>query len=692
MRQILRTQLIILVPLVMLSLSIISCDDANQVQRSGTTTISGSVAGPFLVSIPTPTKLTFLTRIKKLLSIIIPADAQGDDIEVEASQNGAIVDSSFVADGMYKVEVPAGGPVKLDFVTPDETFSVEINVTPSSEVVLDVDLELSSVGPVADIQRFDITSPRIATSEDESFSFNEPDANLTIEGGGEDCVRSTGIRLAPDKINVDISVDELNLNGCRHCVFADGNQSVVLRTELNFKLTVFGDSGDISCVASDDAIRADESSKVKFQNQNQQGGIAILSSGANGIAASGIDTVVDIEPGARGCSINAEGEAIVEEDGAVINADCGTGLGPESQLPGPPLGGAGGGCGGINPDKGGEVISRQKFGFGKYVFDVTPVSPDSQGMINGFFLLDAKCGAQDCPPFFVDWPDNQREVDIEFVPGWSHDADRPRISNGSDCSADNTNCNVQLITDPVAPPQNFVSFNTFANNSAGQTQASNHQAFYEMSSSPFGARNKYTIYYTPCGIQWSVASERGDAPILYQNSAHINDNQNENTLDGLRNFIHTVDFDQIKAAPDLHIYINYYVPTDHNGFSGGEIPPDKTKSFVYSVEYFPLQGGGTCSTPSNPISGAACSIDGSNKITCNYSDVANFKSDFENGVFELNGNSVQSWEDLWIRALFDCWPIFTCPSHTRYNGKGNPLELCFIRMNGSCNASPGCDF
>ena len=92
----------------------------------------------------------------------------------------------------------------------------------------------------------------------------------------------------------------------------------------------------------------------------------------------------------------------------------------------------------------------------------------------------------------------------------------------------------------------------------------------------------------------------------------------------------------------FNIYLNYYSGLGKSGFAGKVIPSDNTRSDTYSVQFFPIQGGDTCSTPSNPIGGAACSIDSNNKITRSYSTSPAFKSDFENGIFELNGNRVGS--------------------------------------------------
>lgn len=616
------------------------------------------------MSMPPRKKEMFLTKIRKLLAIIKPADAQGDDIEVEASQNGVVVDSSFVDNGMYNVEVPAGGPVQLDFITPDETFNTEIIVTPSSSVGLDVELLLTSVGPLVDIRKFDITSPSIVTKEDESFSFNEPDATLTVDGGGEDCISSTGPRLDLNSTNVDISANEVILKGCGHCIFTDSNQRVELKTARNEASgSVFPpDLGEIRCFASGDGVRAEEASTVKVVNENRDGAITIASSEGSGVRASGVETIVDIEPGSLGCVVNAS-EAVVAEDGATVNSDC------QLALPGPNPG--------VQPPKpvGAQVVTKNSFGFGKYVFDANP--PNAQGMIIGYFLLTAQCPSQPnpnspCPPFWSNWPADQAEIDFEFVPGWDGNGDhqRPRIANGTDCSGDNTNCNVAFVNTPVTRPQPFVSLNTFAIDPANSPpRASNHQVFYEMGQSPFGRRNTYTIYYTPCGVQWSVGGEQGDSPLLYQNSAHIEDSQSD-----LKNFIHTVDFENMRGK-NMFIYLNYYNGINTGGFAGNVEPPSDTRTDIHNVEFFPIQGGDTCSTPSNPVGGAACSIDGNNKITCSYSTSPTFKSDFENGDFQLNGTPVNSWTDLWTNLDFPIPQINTKAANAVYNGSGNPLEM-----------------
>jgi len=551
------------------------CDDNNEATRSGTTTIEGSVGGPVLAGNPTPKKSTILSRIKESLTIIKSADAQGDDIEVVASQNGEIVDNDIVINDMYTIEVPAGGPVNLDFITPDETFSLEINVTPSSKVELDVDLLLSTEGPLVDIRKFVITSPSIVTKENESFTFDEPRADLIIEGDSGDCIRSTGNSTDPDKLNVHINVEELELTGCDNCVFADGNQRIELKTASNeATASVFpADFGGIFCSASADAIKAEGASSISIINENRDGGINLASTNESGIEASGSETIVEIDAGCLGCLI-MEADDMVVEGGADVDAErcvspseaSAVSVRSDPECPG--------------TDrflKGAQVVSKKGLGFGKYVFDITPLPSNALGMLNGFFLLTASCAGSSnpnlCPPFWGNWNSDHAEIDFEFVPGYNRGR-RPVIANGSDCSADNTNCNASFITSVDDPPRNFVSFNTFAHNVNKQTRASNRQAFYEMSSSPFGRRDAYTMYYTPCGVQWSVASEQGDNPILYQNSAHINDDQGN-----VNNFIHTVDFNNIKGK-DIYIYINHYSGLEHSDFAGRQRPPANTKSDV----------------------------------------------------------------------------------------------------------------
>ncbi|MGH7909064.1 MAG: hypothetical protein ACRENW_04345, partial [Thermodesulfobacteriota bacterium] len=348
---------LVVVPIILLSLSLMGCDDSNEARRGAATTISGTVEGPIAANRTIEKRSTFFTKIGKFLNIIKPAEAQGDEIEVLATQNGEVVDSTVTVNNTYMLEVPSGGTVTLDYITSDETFSLDINVTPSSKVTLDVDLELSPGGPLVDIQVFDITSPRIITRDDETFAFEEARARLTIEGGGEDCIRSTGISLDPNKVNVDIRVDELNLDRCNSCIFTDDNQRVDIKTAAN-EQTASGfpiDEGEIFCSSSGDGIKAEEASTVKIENENRDGEIIINSTTADGIKASGIETLVDINPGSRGCSIDAVDEAIVAEDGAIVNADC--------QTEPPPLMG---GCNSV----GAQVVTKNQFGFGKYVFDI----------------------------------------------------------------------------------------------------------------------------------------------------------------------------------------------------------------------------------------------------------------------------------------------------------------------------------
>ncbi len=648
-----------------------ACDDNNEATSSGTTMIEGFVADPVIASAPIPKKPTFLTSIKQSLTIIKSADAQNDEIEIVAFQNGAMVDQTTVSNGMYSVEVPAGGPVNLDFITPNETFSIEINVTPSSRVELDVDLLLATEGPLVDIQKFVINSPKIVIRENESFTFDEQRAVLKIDGDGGDCISSRGTNADPELQNIHINVEELELSNCDNCVFANGNQNVLLNTASNeATASVFPlDFGGIFCSASSDAIKANDAASVSMINENRDGEIIIASANESGIEASGSEAFVEIEPGSLTCQIMdsdgtiAEGGAVVDAPRCVFPTEEAV---PTLSVRSDPE------CPGTNRFlKGAQVVSKDALRFGKYVFDITPLPSNALGMLNGFFLLTASCSGSSnpsqCPPFWGNWNSDHAEIDFEFVPGHT-DGGRPLIPTGNDCGADNINCNPSRIG-KVNPPRNFVSFNTFAYNKAKQTRASDHQAFYETSTSPFGRRDTYTMYYTPCGVQWSIGSEQGDNPLLYQNSVHINDNQND-----LNNFIHTVDFNNIKGK-DLYIYINHYSGLERSPFAGKQRPPANTKSDIYSVKYFPIDGGDTCSTSSNNVAGAACSIDSNNKITCKYSEAANFVSDFEKGQFVRNGSPVGSWTDLWLNLDFNLDPIYTDKRNAVYSGTGNPLNM-----------------
>jgi hypothetical protein len=281
-----------------ISVFILSCNDSSKKGTSmGETTISGVVGGPIAKGQFKDGK-SILSRIKDFFNIAKPAEAQ-EEIEVTATQNGEIVDTALVVDGTYELTVPGGGEVKLDFITSSGTFTLIINVTPFSNVQLDVDLQLTPEGPLLVINTFDITSPQISTAEEESFSFIEPDANLTVDGQGGSCVVASGGSV------VDILVQDLTLDNCEDGVVAVDSAEVNLEADATPTLTIN---------ASNNGIRGANQSFVGLT------GIDIFITADNNGVLTENDSDVNFNPSGN-CVIEGGVQAVDQRDSSSVDTD-----------------------------------------------------------------------------------------------------------------------------------------------------------------------------------------------------------------------------------------------------------------------------------------------------------------------------------------------------------------------------------
>jgi hypothetical protein len=69
---------------------------------------------------------------------------------------------------------------------------------------------------------------------------DEGQRDVTINGGGEDCLRAEG------NCAIDLTFKSVTLTNCQRCIRAEGNSSIHLTTT----------TGAIQCTASADGIRA----------------------------------------------------------------------------------------------------------------------------------------------------------------------------------------------------------------------------------------------------------------------------------------------------------------------------------------------------------------------------------------------------------------------------------------------------
>ncbi|MBI2485803.1 MAG: hypothetical protein HYW01_02370 [Deltaproteobacteria bacterium] len=284
------------------SISFISCSDGNEATRKGQTAINGNVViENSSTERPLEQKSYILALVKGFLALTKSANAQNaEGILVVAFQDGAEVDSDTADDhGNFQLTVPRGGDVTLRFEASAFTANTLITVTPDSEVTLNVSLLPDP--PEVQINSFDIVSVLIRTREAEEFVFDEEDANLTIDGGGEDCIRATG------SSNVNIDVNDLTLTNCSNGIIGEDFANVSLEAVAVPTLSID---------AENNGIHAKDDSSIRLT------GIDIfINAGTNGILATGTSGVEVDSSG--NCVIQGDDEAVDERDSAsVVTGGC----------------------------------------------------------------------------------------------------------------------------------------------------------------------------------------------------------------------------------------------------------------------------------------------------------------------------------------------------------------------------------
>jgi hypothetical protein len=292
-----------LVLVLALSTAFISCSDSNEARRLGQTIINGNVVVED-TSTKRATEDGFFTLalLYDFFSLTKPASAQSSDgILIVAFQDGAEVDSDTAdVQGDFQIAVPRGGDVTLRFETSSFSTSTLITVTPDSEVTLGVAL-LPLNPPLAEIDAFDILSGPVRTREGEEFRFDEERANLTIDGGGNDCIKATGTS------NVNIDVNDLTITNCANGIvgedFADVSLEAVAVPTLSIE-------------AENNGIHAKDDSSIRLSAVD-----IFITAGKDGILATGTSDV-EVNPSGS-CVIEGGDQAVDDRDFAVVNtASC----------------------------------------------------------------------------------------------------------------------------------------------------------------------------------------------------------------------------------------------------------------------------------------------------------------------------------------------------------------------------------
>jgi hypothetical protein len=219
--------------------------------------------------------------------IIIKGNVQNTSATVEAIVNGQVVDSVDTdANGNYRLRVSNNADrVQLRFVT--NTFpevAIVIQLTPDSEVIFDVSIEPGDIT----ILNWQVTQERLKLSGDKIITYNEPEADFTINGSGKDCIRMKGSTV------IDISARNITVVDCGEGIITEGSSNLM-----------FGAVENINITARSNGIRSKNDSSVFLSSDN---GIFISSNTENGIRSTGTSEVI-LDPQVT-CTIFGSNNAI----------------------------------------------------------------------------------------------------------------------------------------------------------------------------------------------------------------------------------------------------------------------------------------------------------------------------------------------------------------------------------------------
>ena len=136
-----------------------------------------------------------------------------------------------------------------------------------------------------------------------------PPGDITIDGGGEDCLRAEG----QCTIDLQLGARGLTLTNCERCIQAAGNADVHLLTTTSTETPT--DKNPIRCEASEDGILAQGTASITLETAE-----LIITAGEHGVHAAGTAEVVLTVP-VPACSITGT-EGPVRIDGNATIDDC----------------------------------------------------------------------------------------------------------------------------------------------------------------------------------------------------------------------------------------------------------------------------------------------------------------------------------------------------------------------------------
>jgi len=242
--------------------------------------------------------------VNKLQSLITEAKAQVPGVLVTVEENGRTLDSATTDEsGDFSLRFTSQtGMVTIRFEVSGFNLARVIQVTDDSVVTLDVDIDLAI--PAIIFTNWDVLQDRLNLNNNDEFTFDELEANFSINGNGRNCVSTSGSSI------VLVRVKSITIFGCNRGLDSSNQSIITLEADEAINIT-----SDV------DTIRTNNSSMV-FVGQTilPTANTVLISSNRNfGIRASGTSTVV-INPQGT-CTISGADGAIRENDSSSIDPD-----------------------------------------------------------------------------------------------------------------------------------------------------------------------------------------------------------------------------------------------------------------------------------------------------------------------------------------------------------------------------------
>jgi len=230
----------VLVLIIAVSFSILSCSSSGGGNDTNSGIINGKVQGIIEASIDKKKNdATFFTTIKNFLSLSFNAVAQNGGITVNVIKNGEIIDSTVTnAEGNFTVT--GAGEVILEFIMPDQSVvELSINIPTGTVTTLNVSInENTDTASVNEVQN---------GLRCETGIINISDDNVVINGNGtDDCIRTEGDCI------VNINAIDVTLQNCERCIDAADNSLVNI------------EAGSIFCEGNEEAIKTEQNADVNF--------------------------------------------------------------------------------------------------------------------------------------------------------------------------------------------------------------------------------------------------------------------------------------------------------------------------------------------------------------------------------------------------------------------------------------------